>query len=402
MCNFRTVYKYELKKLTGKKLLWITGLLCAVGIAICSFSGVIGTYYVDGEPVESNYEAFRKDQSYRKDLSGRAIDEALLRETVEGYRRVPANVPRYSMTEEYEMFARPYSDIFHLIRLWTGMDLSAVQNWEADEEELYWMRSIQLEERWRSIPLTEAEKEFWLGKEGQIDTPLLYRYHTGYENILNCFLTVGVLMLLFTAVCLSNLFPEEHIRRTDQLVLSSMEGKRTVYWAKVLAGVTVSTAAAVLMTLMTVVLSLGFYGPEGAGAPAQLSLSTYSYPMTMGQACLIAYGVLIVTSVLAAVFVMLLSELFRSGIVALAISTGLIILGNVVMIPTQYRVAAQVWDWSPMAYLSTWNVFDPRTLCLFGRCFPSWQAVPVLYVLLSVGLAVGGARIYRQYQVAGR
>lgn len=49
---------------------------------------------------------------------------------------------------------------------------------------------------------------------------------------------------------------------------------------------------------------------------------------------------------------MVISEMFRSGIVALAISTGLIILGNVIMIPTQYRVIAQIWDWLPMAYLS--------------------------------------------------
>ena len=111
---------------------------------------------------------------------------------------------------------------------------------------------------------------------------------------------------------------------------------------------------------------------------------------------------LIVASILAAVFVMVISELFRSGIAALAISAGLIILGNVIMIPTQYRVIAQIWDWSPTAYLSTWNVFDPRTLTLFGQCFTSWQAVPVIYVLLSAVLAVVGKYIYQRYQVSGR
>ena len=136
--------------------------------------------------------------------------------------------------------------------------------------------------------------------------------------------------------------------------------------------------------------------------PFQACFSTYSYPITIGQACLIAYGILIAASILAAVFVMVISELFRSGIVALAISAGLIILGNVIMIPTQYRVIAQIWDWSPMAYLSIWNVFDPRTLTLFGRCIVSWQAVPVIYILLSILLAIAGKTIYRQYQVSGR
>lgn len=99
---------------------------------------------------------------------------------------------------------------------------------------------------------------------------------------------------------------------------------------------------------------------------------------------------------------MVISERFRSGIVALAISTGLIILGNVIMIPTQYRVIAQIWDWLPMAYLSIWNIFDTRTFCLFGHCFTSWQVVPIGYIVLSILLAFWGKYIYLRYQVSGR
>lgn len=404
MRNLWTIYKYEIKKLTGKKLLWTTAFFCAVGIVISTFAGVIGTYYVDGEPYESHYEAFRKDQIYRKALSGRCIDEALLQETVEAYGHIPTDAFRYTLTEEYENFARPYSDICNLIRSWTGigMELSFIQNWEADEAALYEARTQHLENNWQSIPLTETEKEFWRNKESQIDTPLVYYYHESYENILNCFITVGVLMLLFVAICLSNLFADEHIRRTDQLVLSSIGGKEPAYWAKILAGVTVSVIAAILMALMTMGLNIGFYGAEGFEMPFQACFSTYSYPITIGQACLIAYGVLIVASILAAVFVMIISEMFHSGIVALSISTGLIILGNMIMIPTQYRAISQIWDWLPMTYLSVWNVFDARTLTMFGRCFTSWQTVPVIYILLSVVLAAGGKYIYQRYQISGR
>lgn len=402
MRNLWTIYKYEIKKLTGRKLFWVTAFICMLSIVITAFSGLIGTYYVDGEPIESNYEAFRKEQAYRKNLSGRYIARELLRETVDGYSHVPTDTLRYSLTEEYEIFARPYSEIFNLIRAWTGMDLLSVQNWEVNETDLYEARTKRLENNWKSIPLTETEKEFWRNKESQIDTPLIYYYHEGYENILECFLTVGVLMLLFVAICLSNLFADEHIRRTDQLVLSSVAGKESAYWAKILAGCTVSVIVATVMTLMIIGLNLGYYGAEGFGMPVQSCLSTYSYPISIGQACLIAYGILIVASVLAAAFVMVISELFRSGIVALAISTGLIILGNVIMIPTQYRVIAQIWDWSPMVYLSAWEVFDPRTLTLFGHCFTSWQVVPVIYILASFVLTFVGKYIYRNYRIFGR
>lgn len=402
MCNLWIIYKYELKKLMKKKLLWITTILCVVCLIINVFSGLFGTYYVEGKPIESNYDSFLKDQTYRKALSGRLIDETLLQETVNGYRHIPQNTVSYTLTEEYETYARPFSDIFNLIRSWTGMNLSEIQNWEIDETVLYETRIQHLEKNWQSIPLTESEKAFWRRMESQLDTPLTYYYHEGYENILNCFLTVGVLMLLFTAICLPNLFADEHARRTDQLVLSSSAGREPAYWAKILAGVTVSVVASTIMTLTTIGLNLGYYGAEGFEMSLQACFSTYSYPITIGEASLIAYGILIITSILAAIFVMVVSELFRSGIVALAISSCMIILGNVIMIPSQYRVIAQIWDWSPIAYLSTWNVFDSRTLPLFGHCLPSWQIVPFIYLLLSIILAFVGKSIYQRYQVSGR
>lgn len=402
MCDLWTIYKYEMKKLIGRKILWISTFLCIICTIISVFAGLLGTYYEAGEPIESNYEAFQKDQVYRKALSGKYIDEDLLRETVEGYRRIPETEPQYTLTDEYETYARPYSDIFNMIRSWTGMNLSEIQNWKVDEDALYEVRMQYLESSWQSIPLTENEKEFWRDQENQIEKPLLYMYHESYENILESFLTCGVLMLLFVAICLANLFSDEHVRRTDQLVLSSIGGKDVAYWAKIFAGVSVAIGVATLLTFMVIGLSLGVYGTEGFEMPIQSCLLSYSYPITIGQACLIAYGVLIIASILAAVFVMVISELFRSGIVALAISTGLIILGNVIMIPTQYRVLAQIWDWLPMAYLSIWNVFDTRTLCLIGHCFTSWQVVPIGYIVLSVLLAVLGKCIYKRYQVSGR
>lgn len=402
MDNLWTIYSYELKKLTGRKLLWITAFLCAAGIVITVFAGLLGTYSVDGKPIESNYEGFRKDQAYRQALSGRPVDQTLLLETVEAYRHVPSNVARYSLTEEYEAFARPYSAIFNLIRSWTGMDLAAIQNWDVKEADLYESRIRLLEQSWQSFPLTEAETDFWREQESRMETPIVYHCHEGYSVMLNSLLTVGVLMLLFTAVCLSGLFADEHILRTDQLVLSSIAGQDTVYWAKLAAGVTVSAAAAGIMALLTAGLSLGFYGAGGFDTPFQVFYSAFSFPITIGQACLIACGAVILTSVLAAVFVMVLSELLHSGTAALAVSSALIILGNMITIPTQYRVIAQLWDWSPTAYLSVWNIFDPRTLPLFGRCLLSWQAVPVIYLLLAVLLALAGHCRYRRYQVSGR
>ena len=400
--NLGRIFQFEVKKLVKRKLFWNTALLSLLCIGFTVTSGILGTYYVEGEAVETHYQTFKTDQVYRKALSGREINQQLIRETVDAYMQIPMGIERYTLTQEYQIYARPYSDIFNLIRHWTGMELSDIRKGEVDEDDLYMSRPELLEKGWQEIPLTEGEKEFWRNKEKQIPIPLSYHYHEGFEVALNSFLTIGVVMLFFVAICLSGMFSEEHTKRTDQLVLSSAKGKRTAYWAKILAGITISVVVATLMALITVFLSLSIFGAEGFEAPMQLYSTTYSYPLNMGQACLIAYGVLIITSILAGVFVMILSELLRNGVATLAISSGLIILGGMISVPVQYRILAQVWDWSPMAYLSTWNVFDSRTFTLFGQCFTSWQIVPVIYILLSAILAVGGKYIYRRYQVSGR
>ena len=400
--NLGRLYQFELKKLAKRKLLWITALVSLLCIGFTVTSGLFGTYYVEGEPVESHYQIFKTDQGYRQALTGRKIDRKLIQETVDAYMQIPIGFEQYTLTQEYQTYARPYSDIFNLIRYWTGMELQDIRSWEVDEDTLYMARTELLEKEWQKIPLTESEKEFWRNKETQIPIPFSYHYHEGYEIAMDSFLTIGVVMLFFVAICLSSVFSEEHTRRTDQLMLSSAKGKTTAYWAKILAGITISVAAATLMSLTTIILCLSIFGVEGFETPMQIYFTTYSYPLTMGEACLIAYGVLIITSSLAGVFVMVLSELLHNGVATLAISSGLIILGGMISMPVQYRILAQIWDWSPMVYLSTWNVFDSRTLTLFGQCFTSWQVVPVIYILLSVVLAVGGKYIFQRYQVSGR
>lgn len=402
MRDLGTLYQYELKKIVKRKLLWITLLICVLCVVVTVISGLLGTYYVDGEAVDTHYHMYLVDREYRENLSGSIINQALLQEMADGYGRIPPEAERYTLTEAYQTYARPYSDIFNIVRSWTNLSTSQAMDWEPDEEALYAARLQKLEDDWQSLRLTNAEKTFWREKERQIETPLTYYYHEGYEISLDAFLSVGVLMLLFVAICLSSVFTEEHTRRTDQLMLSSVNGKQTVYWAKILAGVTVSVACTTGMAALTVGLSLGIYGTEGFQTALQLYAAAYSYPLTMGQACLIAYGILILTSVFAGVFVMVLSELLHSNIATLAICTGFVIAGGILMMPEEYRIISQIWDYLPMTFLATWNVFDTRLVTMLGHCFVSWQFVPVCYLLCAFLLALVGKQVYQRYQVSGR
>ena len=224
MNNLFTLYRYELKKLMQKKLLWISLLICMAAIAFSILFPLFGTYSVNGVAVSTNYEQHLIDQAYRKALSGKPIDQSLLDETIDAYKDLPIET-NYVLTEEYQTYARPYSEIFHLILTWTGMDKQAVVQWSPDEDAFYAAMMEQFEKSAVNNHLTEEEAAYWQEQAGTLTTPVVYRFHEAYRIILENFLTVGFMMLLFTAIALSSSFPDEHTHRTDQLVLCTANGK---------------------------------------------------------------------------------------------------------------------------------------------------------------------------------
>lgn len=356
MEQFKTLYRYELKKITGKKLFKITLALFLLLAAVLVVIQLTGKFYVDGVVVDTHYHMFLVDREYERALSGRAIDQSLLDETIAAYRTIPDPEGRYTLTKEYQTNARPYSAIYQLISRWTDTPLlEDVLRLDVSESSFYEARSALLKKEW-----------------------------------------------LFIAICLSGVFAEEHARRTDQLSLSAVNGKTTLYLAKILAGITVSVCSCTLIVLTAFLFSLGIFGTDGFGMPVQATLYAFSYPMSIGGSCLITGVMALFVSALMSVFVMFLSEVLHNSTAALSVCTGFIILASMVSVPPGYRVLSQIWDWLPFSFLERTHVFDVRTIPVFGHCLVSWQVVPVLYLLLSAGIASLGWLVYRRYQVSGR
>lgn len=403
MKQFKIIYLYEIKKITGKRLFWITLALFLLLTVVTIIMQLLGKSYVDGEVLDTHYHMFLVDREYETALSGRAIDQNLLTETMDAYRTIPNPKDRYILTEEYQKNARPYSAIYQLIARWYDTpSLEDLLHLDVGENSFYKARLAFLKEEWQDSFLTVEEQNFWLEKETQALTPYIYHYHKGYATLCKTFNTFAVLIPLFIAVCLSGVFAEEHVKRTDQLLLSAVNGKNTVYLAKILAGITVSVCSCVLMVLTATLFSLGIFGAEGFGMQVQATLYPFSYPMSIGESCLILGVMALFVSILMSVLVMFLSETLRNSAAALSVCTGCIILTSMVSMPPQYRVLSQIWDSLPFTFLERTHVFDLRTIPLFGHCFVSWQIVPVLYLICSAGIALLGRRIYRNYQVSGR
>lgn len=402
MHNFGTLYRYEMGKILRKKIVWITTAVMLFAILITEGTDLFGDYYVDGVKIDSHFHMFQVDKAYQKELDGRAIDQSLLEEMQEGYGKIAADADRYTLTEEYQTYARPYSAINKFVRSFTEMNLSDIRQWEPDEQEMYQLWQLALEKEWDSYGLTQKEKDFWGSQEEKLERPFIYRYKESWWELFDCMHTIGLLALIAVAICLSSVFTEEHSRKTDQMILSSRHGRKTVYWAKFLAGVVFSFLMCLFFIGVAFMEAFVLYGGEGFTASFQLIYPVYSYSLSVGEAVLISYGILIAAVVVTGAFVMMLSELIRSNIGTLSIVVGMVFLSLFLNMPEQYRALSQLWSYLPSEYVAVWNIFSPQTVPLFGKILLSWQAVPVLYLACGGVFAVIGKRRFTGYQVSGR
>ena len=404
MNNFRILYRYECKKLLKKKIVWITFALCIAAIITSLCLPFMGSYYVGDEFIDTNLNMYQTDKHYSEALSGRAINQELLEETIAAYRKVPySKEMKYTLTEEYQQYARPYSAIFNFIVGTTDMSSSdVILSWQPNEDDLYKSRQIWLKSIWKDLRLSEGEMNFWQEQEKQIETPFVYQHHEAYSNLLQCYQTIGLSVLMLISICLSGVFSEEHTRKTDQIILCSPLGKTQLYWAKITAGISFAMISTTLLSLLAFIIAIYLHGADGFDTAFQFIYTRSSATLTCGQAILIAFGNMLIAAILTSIFVMVLSEILHSNIATLAISTGLLIMAMIVVVPAQYRILAQIWDWLPWCFLSPWNVFGQYTVYIFGYYFTSWQAVPIIYLAISILIAIMGKPIYERFQVSGR
>ena len=393
MNNFGTIYKYELKKIVCKKLFIILAILMFALTVFTPFSNLIGNYIEDGTPIESNLSYYKETQAGIKAISGRKIDIDLMRETMEAYKKVPT-VPDYTKTDEYKKYARPYNEVFAILRGPMEMKFEEFQKWEPDEEEYYKKRTESIEQLWSEIGLTDGEKQFFRDKDKEIEKPLTYYYHDAYDILLSDYQTIGIMVLVMIAIVLSGLFPGERAMKTDQLILSNKLGKKTTFLAKMSAGITVGLGTSVILTLSLFAVVLGYFGTEGYDLMMTVFFRDYTYPVTVGTGCIICYAILQVVALLWSIFVMAISEFIKNGMATLATTMLIVIVGGMISVPDQFRVIGQIWDWLPTSYLAFWNVFDERTLPMFGKYFLSWQVLPVLYLFATVIIFFVGKRKY--------
>lgn len=402
-CNFAYIYGFELKKLLRKKITLISIIICLIITHMPVLLPYFGNYYVDGKLIDKNYNIMKTDRAYARALSGSSIDQALLEKIIEAYKMVPITQDKhYIATEEYQKYARQYSEVFTFVRQSMGIKTEEMLNWLPDERDFYLKRQSFISSVWDELKLSQGEKDYWSAKEDDISRPFVYKAYIGYDIAFSFYQTAGVFIFLMVAICLSGVFTDEHTRRTDQIILCSSAGKSRLYWAKVAAGMSFTVISTAFILAITFLSTMMLYGSEGFDAAFQFIYTRSSENLTCGQAVLIAYGMMIAAAAFISVFVMVISEMLHSSMAALSVNAVMMIGSMMIQIPERHRILAQICGWLPFNITTIWNTFSYYTVSAFGIRLTSWQAAPIIYLMAGAAMAAVGNFLYRKYQVSGR
>lgn len=400
----KTLLRFEIRKIVKKKSTIIAFLILFALQVVVAFTGSFGKTYIKDEFYDTIANQNKIEREYGVALSGKNIDEELLTEMRDAYAKVDWEDERWIFSEAYQGDVRKYADLEERIRMW-GLK-KQLRSGVLTEEMLYEAREADMKSTWAYYELSDKEQAYWQEKEDTLDKPLIYQYARAYEYLtgMQGGYMICMIFTFFISIAMVNVFGEEHTRKTDQVILCSKQGRGKLFTAKILAGSIVTFVGNILFIAVTMAGNFFSYGVEGFGASIQVALvNWYSYDLTVGETVLIIMGLLLLSSVMTAIFTMVLAELLKNSVGAMAIVIGILFGARIVSIPVSWGLLSQLWNYIPINLLKIDQGFiDMRLVSIFGIELTTWQAAPLLYVFVIVVMIIIGRRNHINYQVTGR
>lgn len=422
MNNFLTLYGYELKKIVKRRIVINTLAVLALVVIYANIGGTLNSAYSwtdnEGNVIKMNGFEWLADQKEKtRELNGQVIDDALLEKVKEAYKNVyreeyqgEVGSGYRSMTvvndkgeeesdEEIKETVRNqelYNPIYAYIRKLTGF-YDAVHM--IREETLYESRQYNLlEQEWAFLYLTESERMYWTERENKVSKPFTYGYAKGWDEMLDSFMYANLMLILAIVICLSSVFADEHLKRTDQLILCSRHGKGRLFFAKTAASITFGAVCSVFMFIVFLLSALLVYGTEGSDIVIQICRPLCSRSLTMGQAAFLMGGIYIVLGIVYSILTIFLSEAVKSAIAVIGIMVGSMLFTMAYQIPYAHRMASQIYNLLPTRILNVEQLWDGRLVSAFGLHLTNYQTAIILYVAAGVLLIWKGNRIWQKLE----
>lgn len=414
---------FELKKIMQKKILWITVIIFLI-LQLINTCGAyfISSRYVDKQFLETNANWYKIERKYAQDLSGRKIDDSLLAEIADTYKYKPnsfekAHSYEYLSSDDYQNKVRPYEAVDKLVK-----EMGSIENDDdvrysnilsITQDMLYKSRKSGVEALWNIYKLSDDEIKYWTAKEKQLPEVFTYKYGGTYTKLVGMggFYFIFVFMIFILAICFEGIFIDEHLWKTDQLVLCTKNGRKESYIAKMAAGCIVTVCVTLLYLIVTVLAYVGTCGAGDFSASVQVALYPFiSETLTIGQVVLIMTGILFLSSIVMCIITMALSEIVNNNVGTMAIIIAFsFFIARLIQIPKDYKFLGKLWSIAfPINILKANEgvfddgFFDVRLWHIFGMKLTHWQLAPFVYIIVGIIFFFIGKWKYCKYQVSGR
>lgn len=408
----RTLIKFELAKLYKKKMNRIVFWGTCVVMAVLCFMNVQQSWIYDanGNALKGNdYVDYVKSNA--EDLSGLLTGEKV-RETIAEYHEIINNPENLTEDGEFtdEMFYQYYlPKSSYLVMIGHNYDEPWIQSYGSNLFEVKPQDGLQFYEQrekrlLQSLEIgtsdwkyTKAEKEYWIEANKRIETPFMYGYVGGWDEIIEM---IGFLLIPILSVCImtATVYAGEYEVNADHIILTTKYGKSKVIGAKSIAVYIYGLLFFTINVVLICVTFLGYYGTQGGNLPIQIMNAEIPYSYSFMQAVIIVIGIDYMILVAMMTITLFLSARMKGGLPVLAIML-IILLGALFL-----RVSEMNGIYNHIFYLLPYVALDAGMVDVLSYPFGSFvlnyvEMRYVLYLLLAVVLLPFAGRAFRRHQV---
>lgn len=386
MNNLGTMYLFELRKIFLRK----TTVIVLSIVTVLMIAMNIGEYIAGRKIVNIEEKA----------LVGRVVDDAMLDEMREAIELKKATTDDgETVSIGVSVLDKTYEPLFNYLYM-VGGNYDKAYN--MTEENLYKTFNGVIDDNLNEQYLSDAEKAYWEKRRADNPDRLIYgEIQNGYGDSATIIYSVSILVLIAIAATLSGVFADEVNLKMDSIIFSSVNGKKRLMAAKMLAGVTVGFVETLILLAACVGTEFAISGLSGQEASVQFFVGPSAMDMEIGEALVRYVVIMLIIGIMFSVMAMSLSQITHSTIPVVAFLM-LLWLMSMVNIPDSLGILARIWNFMPVTFLGSWNFNDYHLVPVFGHMLTNIEAAPLIYPFIIVGLTVITIISYNRYQIRSR
>ena len=399
----KQLLKFELKKILSRK---VNLIAMALGMLLIVFSNIAiingESLYLDENHYLEGVDAIKTEEEVENALTSE-LNEEFLTDFLQEYQQ-EASGDEYDyplIASKRNLFALIAGNYTEFNEQWGWEDLNDISTDNGIgfyERRMEKIRTL-LNADYSYGNYTESEKEYWLQKAEAVKTPFTWGSKNTWDMIWS---SIGLLFYQFfvISICIAPVFAGEYQNRTDALILSAKHGKTKLIYAKIMASFIFTSIDMALCSIVSIGINICMLGVGGWNLPVQLWNTIIPYQLTVIEACALNLLVLFLISFSLTAVSLMLSALFKSQLIALAVDI-LLYYGTVF---TPFSKSSGLWN--HIKYLLPINSFELQNVLKaynsyqFGNVIISYlEMIIIVYVLVTIICLCSAGRSFKNHQI---